>query len=58
MTICIAVKAAEGLVLAADSMTTVERTIHGRQGEQRIAKTFANSNKIARFKSSAIGLMT
>jgi hypothetical protein len=58
MTICIAVKAAEGLVLAADSMETVERTLHTWQGERRIGKTFAHANKIARFRSSPVGIMT
>jgi hypothetical protein len=32
--------------------------MHTWQGEQRIAKTFAHANKIARFKSSPIGIMT
>ncbi len=58
MTICIAVKAAEGLVMAADSMATVERTMHTWQGERRVGKTFVHANKIARFRSAPVGLMT
>jgi hypothetical protein len=58
MTICIAVKAAEGLVLAADSMASVEQTIRTWQGERRVGKTFIHASKIARFRSAPIGLMT
>ncbi len=58
MTICIAVKAAEGLVLATDSMISVERPMNTWRGEQHIVKTFAHANKLTRFRKSPIGIMT
>lgn len=55
MTICVAVKVAEGLVLAADSATTLEGTIGGQSG---VLQTFEFANKIAHIKDYPIGVMS
>jgi hypothetical protein len=58
MTICLSVKVAEGLVLAADSMATLIGTVSTPQGIQtHVLKTYTHANKLARFKRSPIGIM-
>ena len=59
MTICISVRVAEGLVLAADSAVMLEGTINTSQGQQRgIVQTFEFANKVAQFKDYPIGVMS
>ena len=55
MTICVAVKVAEGLVLAADSAATLEGTIGKKSG---VLQVFEFANKIARIKDYPIGAMS
>lgn len=59
MTICIAVKVAEGLVLAADSAVMLQGTIKTPQGDQdSILQTFMYANKVSRLKDYPIGVMS
>ena len=55
MTICVAVKVAEGLVLAADSITTLEGSIGQKTG---IIQQFDFANKIAHVKDYPIGVLS
>ncbi len=56
MTICVVVKVAEGLVLAADSAATLEGTIAGKPAG--VLQLFEFANKIARIKDYPIGVMS
>ena len=59
MTICVSVRIPEGLVLAADSMVSLEGTVDTPQGRQtRIYQTFEFANKVTQFKDYPIGLMS
>lgn len=59
MSICVSVKVAEGLVLAADSAVTLEGNINTPQGQASgIIQTFESANKVTRFKDYPIGIMT
>lgn len=58
MTICISVKVAEGLVLAADSAVMLSGKIKTPQGEaEGIIQTFQFANKVTRLKNYPIGIM-
>jgi len=58
MTICVSVKVAEGLVLAADSAVMLSGKIKTPQGESEgIIQTFQYANKVTRFKDYPIGIM-
>ncbi len=55
MTICAAVKIAEGLVMAADSASMLEGTVDTPQGTQRgVVQTFSFANKVTRIKDNPI----
>ena len=56
MTICVVVKVAEGLVLAADSAATLEGKIAGKPAG--VLQLFEFANKIARIKDYPIGVMS
>ena len=59
MTICVSVRVAEGLVLAADSIVTLEGTMNTLQGQQRtILQTFEYANKVTQIKDYPIGVMS
>ena len=59
MTICVAVKIAEGLVMAADSASMLEGTIDTPQGTQRgVVQTFSFANKVSRILNYPIGIMS
>ena len=60
MTICVSVRTPEGLILAADSMVTLEGTIRNPQGQQTtsVLQTFEFANKLTRIKDYPIGVMT
>lgn len=59
MTICVSVRIPEGLVLAADSMVSLEGTVDTPQGKQTgIYQTFEFANKVTQFKDYPIGLMS
>lgn len=59
MTICVSVRIPEGLILAADSMVTLEGTINTPQGQQTgVLQTFEFANKVTRIKDYPIGVMT
>lgn len=59
MTICVSARIPEALVLAADSMVSLEGTIITPQGNQTgILQTFEYANKVTQFKDYPIGLMT
>ena len=59
MTICVSVRIPEGLILAADSMVTLEGTINTPQGQQTgVLQTFEFANKLTRIKDYPIGAMT
>jgi hypothetical protein len=59
MTICISVRTPEGLVLAADSMVSLEGTVDTPQGRQRgVFQTFEFANKVSQFKDYTIGIMS
>ena len=59
MPICVGVRAAEGLVLAADSAVSLQGTIQTPQGpEQVLLQTFAFGNKVTRVEDYPIGVMT
>jgi len=58
MTICVSVKVAEGLVLAADSAVMLSGKIKTPQGEaEGIIQTFQYANKVTHFKDYPIGIM-
>lgn len=58
MTICVAVKVAEGLVLAADSTIIVQGPIATPNGQQTgIIQTFEFANKVTRIKDYPVGVM-
>lgn len=58
MTVCVSVKVAEGLVLAADSAVMLSGKIKTPQGEaEGIIQTFQYANKVTRFKDYPIGIM-
>ena len=58
MTICLSVKVADGLVLAADSMATLIGSVNTPQCIQtHVLKTYTHANKLTRFKQSPIGIM-
>lgn len=59
MTICVSVRIAEGLILAADSMVTIEGTINTPKGpKEGVLQTFEFANKLTRIKDYPIGVMT
>lgn len=59
MTICVSVRIPEGLILAADSMVTLEGTLHTAQGDDSgVLQTFEFANKLTRIKDYPIGVMT
>ncbi len=59
MTICVSVRIPEGLILAADSVVSLEGTVTTPKGQQTgILQTFDFANKIARIKDYPIGVMT
>ena len=59
MTICVSVRIPEGLVLAADSMVSLEGEVDTPQGKQRgVFQTFEFANKVTQFKDYPIGLMS
>lgn len=60
MTICVSVRVAEGLVLAADSANMLEGVISTPDGKQQksILQTFNFANKVAQFKDYPIGVMS
>jgi hypothetical protein len=58
MTICVSVKIAEGLVLAADSAVILSGKIKTLKGEaEGIIQSFQFANKVTRFKNYPIGIM-
>lgn len=58
MTICVSVRIPEGLILAADSVVSLEGTVTTPQGQQTgILQTFDYANKITRIKDYPIGVM-
>jgi hypothetical protein len=59
VTICVSVKVAEGLVLAADSAVTLSGTITTPQGAQTaIIQTFEYANKVTQIKDYPVGTMS
>jgi len=59
VTICVSVRVAEGLVLAADSAVMLEGRLKTPQGEATgVLQTFEFGNKVARFKDYPIGIMS
>jgi hypothetical protein len=60
MTICVGVRVAEGLVLAADSAVVLQGVAKGPQGRPQsvLLQTFAYGNKVARVKDYPIGVMS
>ncbi len=59
MTICVSVRIPEGLILAADSMVTLEGTMNTPKGPQTgVLQTFEFANKLTRIKDYPIGVMT
>jgi len=59
MTICVSVRTPEGLILAADSMVTLEGVINTPKGQQTgVLQTFEFANKLTRIKDYPIGVMT
>jgi hypothetical protein len=58
MTVCVSVKVAEGIVLAADSAVMLSGKIKTPQGEtEGIIQTFQYANKVTHFKDYPIGIM-
>lgn len=58
MTICVSVRIPEGLVLAADSMVSLQGTVSTPQGPQTgIFQTFEFANKVTQIKDYPIGAM-
>jgi len=59
MSVVIAVKVSEGLVLAADSASTLQGRVAGPQGEQQgILKTYTNARKLLQIGDFPIGILT
>ena len=59
MTICVAVSVGEGLVMAADSATTLEGELQTPTGKQHsVLKTFIYGNKLTQIKDYPIGIMS
>ena len=59
MTICISVRVAEGLVLAADSAVVLTGAVPTPQGPmQMIIQNFGYANKVTHFKDYPIGILT
>jgi len=59
MTICISVRVSEGLVLAADSMATVEGEYNnGKITQKGVLKTFPNARKLTQMKDYPIGILS
>jgi hypothetical protein len=59
MTICVSVRVAEGLVLAADSATMLTTIVPTPQGPaQTILQNFNFANKVTHFKDYPIGVLT
>jgi hypothetical protein len=59
VTVCVSVRVAEGLILAADSAVTLEGEIRGPKGvQQGVLQTWNFGNKVARIKDYPIGVMT
>ena len=59
MTICISVKVAEGLVLAADSAVMLQGTLHGSAGDTSgTPQSFEFANKVSQLKNYPIGVMS
>ena len=59
MTICVSVRIPEGLILAADSMVTLEGTVNTGEGAKAgVLQTFESANKVSQVKDYPIGVMT
>ena len=59
MTICVSVRVAEGLVLAADSAVMLMGSVKTPQGQAvGVVQTFAFANKVARVHDYPVGVMT
>src|SRR5438093_6595640 len=59
MTICVGVKIAEGVVLAADSASMLQGLVDTPQGQQiGILQTYEYANKVSRIKDYPIGVMS
>jgi len=59
MTICVSVRIPEGLILAADSVVSLEGTVSTPQGQATgILQTFDFANKITRIKDYPVGVMS
>jgi hypothetical protein len=59
VTICVGVRVAEGLVLAADSAVSLQGVVDSPQGPQQVLlQTFSYGNKVTRVKDYPIGVMT
>ena len=57
--ICISVKVAEGLVLAADSAVMLQETLHGSAGDTSgTLQSFEFANKVSQLKNYPIGVMS
>src|SRR3990172_2571962 len=58
MTICVAVKVSEGLVLAADSTATVQGWLGQPSGQPHVLKTYDYARKLSHIKDYPIGTLT
>lgn len=58
MTICVAVKVSEGLVLAADSTATVQGWLGQPGGPPQILKTYDHARKLSHIKDYPIGTLS
>lgn len=61
MTICVSVKVAEGLVMAADSMTMLQGIMQDKrtgQSSTGVLQTFAHANKVSSFLDYPVGIMS
>lgn len=60
MSICVSVKVAEGLVLAADSTSTIIGELEDQAGNKQVGvlQTFQNASKITQIKDYPIGVMS
>ena len=58
MTICVAVKVSEGLVLAADSTATVQGWLGQPGGQPQILKTYDHARKLSHIKDYPIGTLS
>jgi len=58
MTICVAVKVSEGLVLAADSAAAIMGWVGNREGDPGILKTYDHARKLSHIKDYPIGTLS